>query len=125
MPVLIYYSEPNEQHDENNQIQYSPPTLEVSLDPEEVIIVRHKRLDEMTREDVDAEIHWAGSVFEPDLVNRRFAEPLIDILCKLLKMELFLSRTVSALLLSHRPTHHGTKWIGQSGLVEYSRRLNR
>ena len=84
MPVLIYYSEPNEQHDENNQIQYSPPTLEVSLDPEEVMIVRHKRLDEMTREDVDAEIHWAESVFEPDLRNRGFAGPLIDILLQII-----------------------------------------
>ena len=38
----------------------------------------------MTREDVNAEIQWAGTVFEPDLRNRRFAEPLIDILLQII-----------------------------------------
>ena len=33
---------------------------------------------------MNAEIQWAGTVFEPDLRNRRFAEPLIDILLQII-----------------------------------------
>ena len=81
MPVSILYLEPE---DDTPQSPYSPPTLEVDDANETITLQRSKSIGNMTREDVNAEIQWAGTVFEPDLRNRGFASGLIDVLLQII-----------------------------------------
>ena len=81
MPIQILYLEPG---DDTPQSPYSPPTLEIDDVNETITIHRSKSIGNMTREDMNAEHQWAGTVFEPDLRNRGLTSAVIDMLLQII-----------------------------------------
>lgn len=81
MPVRIFYLEPTEN---TSNTLYSPPSVTINDEEETVTIERRKKLEDMTRDDMNSEIDWADNVFEPDLRNRGLAEGLIETLLRII-----------------------------------------